>query len=318
MKPTIHIVSFNSGSAIEECLASLRRHAPGAEIIIVDNASDDGSEKVITSLADRSAAGEGSPIQMILNDKNRGFAAAANQAARASTGDPVVFLNPDTEVCAGWLDRMCGALEDPSVGVVGCKVLDKDGHTLQHVGGLVRANGLTEHIGRGEPDRGQYDETRETPYVTGAALGIRRRVWEELGGFDEKYFPAYFEELELCWKARARGYRVIVVPGAVVLHSEGASFKVEGESAGEGGESAAEGREPAADGEAPAFYSAYHRNRIRFVLRNFGAIEMIAGFVPAEIRWLATVRPRRQLRAAAYAYLMGLLDLPNTVLHRLR
>ena len=296
-QPAVHIVSFNSASVIRQCLSSLRSHAPAAKIIIVDNGSLDGSAEIIARAAATSAAAGHNSIRLICNTENRGFAVAANQAADASTGDPVVFLNPDATVRAGWLDRICEALDEPSVGIVGCKVLNEDGRTLQHVGGLVRANGLTEHIGRGELDHGQYDGIRDAAYVTGAALGIRRQVWNELGGFDEKYFPAYFEELELCWRARDRGYEVIVAPDAVVLHVEGASY----ESAG-----------------GLAFYSAYHRNRIRFVMRNFRASELLAGFVPAEIRWLVTVRPRRQLRAAGYAYLMGLLGLPSTILHRLR
>jgi GT2 family glycosyltransferase len=300
-------------------------HAPGAPIVVVDNCSADGSADIVEEFAARAMASRSSdsgigapvPIQVIRNSENRGFAAAANQAAAASSSgppagpaategstpgpaepdsagpDPVVFLNPDTQVCEGWLERMCEAFGDPTVGVVGCKILGEDGQTLQHVGGLVRANGLTEHIGRGEVDEGQYDEISDVEYVTGAAIAIRRQVWDALGGFDADYFPAYFEELELCWRARQSGYRVIVVPSACLLHLERGSFQESGD-----------------------FRSAYHRNRIRFVLRNFGIARIVFRSAPAELRWMLTAKPRRQFGVAISAYLRGLAGLPKTLARR--
>jgi GT2 family glycosyltransferase len=329
--PALHIVTFNSAGAIAKCLESLATHAPRAAIVVVDNGSEDGSADVVEDFASEAAAAGSSAggseaggvegaarIRLIRNSENRGFAAAANQAAAASGAglavdrttpdpdarelaaepiapdrsapNPVIFLNPDTEVCEGWLENLCAAFADPAVGVVGCKILGEDGQTLQHMGGLVRANGLTEHIGRGEVDEGQYDQVSDVEYVTGAAIAIRRQVWDALGGFDTGYYPAYFEELELCWRARASGYRVVVEPKARVLHLERGSFQKSGD-----------------------FRSAYHRNRIRFVLRNFGIARFVFRSIPAELYWMLTAKPRRQFGIAISAYLRGLAGLPKAI-----
>jgi GT2 family glycosyltransferase len=288
------VVSYNSASFITGCLRSVLAQEVNAEILVVDNASTDAS-------ADLAAKIEG--VRVLRNISNRGFAAAANQGAAAGCGDVVVLVNPDAELLEGSLARMVSRLQDPEIGVGGGKILELDGATLQHVGGIVHANGLTDHRGRGERDRGQYDETCEVTYVTGALFAVRRGVWEEIGGFDAGYYPAYFEEVEFCWQARHRGYRVMVVPEAVAVHHEGGSSHQHGDLY----------RLPPAD-----FLRAYHRNRIRFVLRNFSLRQIAAAFVPAELRWLVAARPRGQLGALARAYSAAALALPSIVAHRAR
>jgi len=207
--PAVIIVTYNSALYIESCLDSLADCGGQPQIIVVDNASADGTADAVARYP---------TVKLIQNQKNLGFAAAVNRGAQATQGDPLILLNPDTLVFPGYLERLLSSLRDPSIGVAGCKILEPDGVTLQHAGGVVAANALTQHVGRGEEDRGQYDELAEVDYVTGAGLAIRREVWESLGGFDEGYWPAYFEETELCWQARARGYRVVFVPEAVLLH----------------------------------------------------------------------------------------------------
>jgi len=289
--PAVVIVTYRSGEVIDTCLRHLLASDVKAEIVVVDNASADDSAEV-------AARHEG--VSVIRNPDNRGFAAAVVQGVAATGGDPIVLLNPDTEVEPGCLRRLVEALEDPQVAIAGCKVLDTDGRTIQHAGGIVGPNALTDHIGRGETDHGQYDEVRDVSYVTGAALAISRPVWELLGGLDVGYWPAYFEECELCWRARAAGYRVIVEPRAVLRHHEAASTRGEEESLPE------------------TFYRAYHRNRLRFVMRNFPLTRLLVGFLPAETRWMLAGHHRGQGKALGQAYWSALCELPATLRHRLQ
>lgn len=290
-KPAAVIVTYRSGGVIGTCLRRLRASDVDVEIMVVDNASGDDSADV---------AARHDAVTVIRNPENRGFAAAVVQGVAATRGDPIVLLNPDTEVEPDCMRRLAEALEAADVAIAGCKVLDTDGRTIQHAGGMIGPNALTDHLGRGEVDRGQYDEVRDVPYVTGAALAIRRRAWEVLGGLDIGYWPAYFEECELCWRARAAGYRVIVEPRAVLRHHEAASTRGEQESLPE------------------TFYRAYHRNRLRFVLRNFPFTQLLGGFLPAELRWMLAGHHRGQGKALWHAYGSALRELPATLRHRLR
>jgi GT2 family glycosyltransferase len=290
-EPAVVIVTYRSADVIGACLSRVLASDVEPQVVVVDNASDDAS-------ADIAARHDG--VEVIRNRENRGFAAAVVQGVAATSGDPVVLLNPDTEVEPDCLRRLAQALEREHVGIAGCKVLDPDGRTIQHVGGIVGPNGLTDHVGRGEIDHGQHDEVRDVAYVTGAGLAISRRLWELLGGLDSGYWPAYFEECELCWRARAAGYRVVVEPRAVLRHHEAASTRGEHASLPE------------------VFYHAYHRNRVRFVLRNFTLGRLATGFVPAELRWMLAGHHRGQGRALWHAYASALLELPAIVRHRLR
>lgn len=289
--PAVVIVTYRSAGVIGACLLRVLASDVEPQVVVVDNSSDDAS-------ADIAARHDG--VEVIRNRENRGFAAAVVQGVAATSGDPVVLLNPDTEVEPDCLRHLAQALERKHVGIAGCKVLDRDGHTIQHVGGVVAPNGLTDHVGRGEVDHGQYDEVRDVAYVTGAGLAISRRVWDLVGGLDSGYWPAYFEECELCWRARAAGYRVVVEPRAVLRHHEAVSTRGEQESLPE------------------AFYRAYHRNRVRFVLRNFTLGRLVGGFVPAELRWMLAGHPRGQGRALWHAYSSAFLETPAIVRHRLR
>lgn len=292
---SVIIVAFDSEEVIGDCLQSLRQDLHRPEIIVVDNASTDRTREEVGRFPD---------VTLVSNDRNLGFAAGVNRGVARSSGDPIVLLNPDTRVRRGWLGPLCDALRAPRTVIAGSKILDLDGRTLQHVGGIVAANALTEHVGRGEADQGQYDRLTEVLYVTGAALAIRRDTLVALGGLDDGYFPAYFEEIELCWQARARGLRVVVVPESVVYHAEGSA-------SGAGGTS---------DGTASvAFLRMYHRNRIRFVLRNFPFIQLVSQFLPAEVRWWkSAIRSPLQRRTVLRAYVSAAVGLPLILTYRVR
>ena len=210
---SILIVTYNSGQAIQGCLDALFASPdPSREIIVVDNASIDDSVAKIRAYGER--------ITLVESPVNRGFAGGMNVAARQATGDVLVLLNPDARPEAGWADALRAAFEDPTVGVVGCKGLYPDGR-IQHMGGRIDpANAYATHLGAGEVDHGQYDAVRDVDFVSGFALATRRSLWNSLGGLCEEFFPAYYEEIDYCYRARRLGLRVIMAPAARVLHDQ--------------------------------------------------------------------------------------------------
>ncbi|MDX6486573.1 MAG: hypothetical protein QOF43_1726 [Gaiellaceae bacterium] len=149
---------------------------------------------------------------------NRGFGAGCNSgAAAAADAGVLVFLNPDTVVRPGAVAALAQRLEDPSVGVVQARLrlLDRPDE-LNSSGNVVHVSGLAWPGGYGDP-ADAADRVREIAYASGAALAIRADLFRELGGFTEELF-LYQEDLELCWRARLRGLRVVLEPGADVLH----------------------------------------------------------------------------------------------------
>ena len=197
------------------CLRSIAAHAPETpfEVVVVDDASTD--QTVLLPLL-----AEG--VRVIVNPGNAGFLDSVCTAARSSAAPYVMLLNNDTEVHAGWLDRLVDTMDQqPEAGVVGSKLLNADG-TLQECGSLVWRMGDGHNCGRGEsPDRPEHCMLREADYVSGASLLVRRSVWTALGGFSPEFRPGYYEDTDLCFKARAAGWRVLVQPASVVTHLEG-------------------------------------------------------------------------------------------------
>ncbi len=197
------------------CLDSIQRHLPSTpfEVIVVDDASRDDS-------ADRVAGCAG--IRLVRAPKNLGFVGACNLGAENARGDFIFFLNNDTEVTAGWLDELVGVVETrPDVGLVGSKLVYPDGR-LQECGGIIWADGTGWNYGRLQsPDAPWYQSLRDVDYCSGAALLVRRDLFERVGGFDTRFSPAYYEDTDLAFAVRAAGYRTMVQPASVVVHHEG-------------------------------------------------------------------------------------------------
>jgi GT2 family glycosyltransferase len=176
--------------------------------VVVDN-GDGGPEIDDAARRDR--------VTVVSRGQNIGFAAANNLAARRATGEALVFLNPDTVVAPDALAGLTAPLEDPSVGIVTARLrlLDRP-ETLNSAGNEVHVTGIAWAGGYGEP-AASVDELRDVPFPSGAAMAIRRELFEELGGFTEELFM-YQEDLELGWRVRLRGLRVVVNPAADVYH----------------------------------------------------------------------------------------------------
>ena len=287
------VVLFNSAEYIEACIGSLSAATySDLEVILVDNASTDFSAELAREVADR----EGLSCAISVLRNNSGFARATNHGFELATGEVILLLNPDTELFPDAVEALANAFEDETIGVCGCKLYYPDRKTLQHTGGYVRDNGLSMHYGVDEPDEGQYQKMRDVAYVTGAALAIRRELFERVGMLDPGYYPAYFEETELCLSARRLGHRVVYVPGARVVHHEATTTGKFSER----------------------YYYLYHKNRIRFLLKNFSWSFLLNRSLPMEERWLGMIEAWEQAVPLNKAYLVNLASLPKILLARRR
>jgi O-antigen biosynthesis protein len=199
------------------CLASIQAHPPAApiEVIVVDDAYP-GRELANLGRVDG--------IRLVRNDVNLGFIRACNAAARAARGDFLHFLNNDTEVLPGWLDRMVEVFATrPDAGIVGSKLLGEDGK-LREAGGILWNDGSAWNFGQGrDPDAPEFNYLRETDYCSGASLLVRRGIFLGVGGFDEKYAPAYCEDSDLSFRLRRIGLKTYYQPRSAIVHVEGAS-----------------------------------------------------------------------------------------------
>jgi GT2 family glycosyltransferase len=155
---------------------------------------------------------------------NRGFAGGCNRGASLATGEYVVLLNDDTEVEPGWLDALVAAADaHPEAGAVGSLILGTDG-TVESAGSVVWSDGTATHISEAlVPDPAVLYAARRVDFCTGASLLVRRDTWDLLGGLDETYFPAYVEDLDLCFRIAALGQEIRFEPGSRVRHRSGAS-----------------------------------------------------------------------------------------------
>lgn len=206
---SIVIVGFNSLPDLEECLPSLvaQQRVP-QEIILVDNASGDGTIDVLRHRYPEVVA--------IRSDENRGFAWACNRGAAAARGDVLVFLNPDTAVTHDWIWPLVDALEDTAVGACMPRILLYGSPRVNTMGTRVHWSGLAWMDRWGEPDPGP-GAPAEVFGASGCALAIRADAFRAVRGFREDLFM-YYEDVDLCWRLRLRGYRIVVVPQAAIHH----------------------------------------------------------------------------------------------------
>ena len=197
------------------CLKSVHENTPAGtyEVVVIDDASPEPAEIALNQVKG---------VRFVRNETNLGFVGSCNKAARVARADVLVFLNNDTIVTAGWLEALTSLLrERRDAGLVGAKLIYPDGR-LQEAGGLVWRDGSAWNFGRGDdPDKPEYNYVREVDYCSGACLAIGRRLFEQLGGFDSRFAPAYYEDTDLAFAVRAAGFKVYYQPAATVVHFEG-------------------------------------------------------------------------------------------------
>ncbi len=223
---SVVLVTWNSADVLAACLGALPDSEPQpAELVVVDNASADGSAEIVQSLAHPT----GIEARIIRNDRNTGFAAAVNQGIAAAAQPFVFLLNPDVRLLPETLrtlhDRLAWA--PPDVAAVGGKLLRASGNDLAATE-VIDSTGIVmtrdgRHFDRGaeEPDRGQFDREEEVFGITGAAVLFRREALDRstVDGqvFDEDFF-AFREDADLAWRLRGFGYRALYCPSAVAYH----------------------------------------------------------------------------------------------------
>jgi GT2 family glycosyltransferase len=225
---SVIVVSFEARDDLAACLASLDAHAgSGVETVVVDNASTDGSGDLVASAHPRAV--------LVRNAENVGFGRACNQGAAAAAGAYLLFLNPDARVETGSVEALARTLDDDAaVGIVGPRTLNQDGTPQVSFGpalGLVaewRQRRLVRGVRRRDPAvlrrvEAMSATASDPDWVSGSCLMMRRRAFEQVGGFDEAFF-LYEEDVDLCVRARAAGWRVRYQPRAVVRHDLGRSM----------------------------------------------------------------------------------------------
>ncbi|MEN1972688.1 glycosyltransferase [Luteimonas sp. MJ204] len=199
------------------CLRALAAHPPAAafEVIVVDDGSGDETPDLLPRI---------DGLRYHRRAGNGGFIAACNDGAALARGDVLVLLNNDTVPQPGWLDALLATFDThPGTGLVGAQLLYPDGR-LQEAGGVVFADGSAWNYGRfGDPADPRHAYVRDVDYASGAAIAIPRQLFLDLGGFDTRYAPAYYEDTDLAFAVRAAGRRVLYQPAARVVHDEGAT-----------------------------------------------------------------------------------------------
>ncbi len=214
---SIVIPVYNQFIYTYQCLESILKNSGNIkyEVVIGNDCSTDQTQEL-----DKVVRG----ITIINNEKNLRFLKNCNNAASRAKGKYIVFLNNDTQVQEKWLSSLLDIIEkDETAGIVGSKLVYPDGH-LQEAGGIVWRDGSAWNYGQNKmPDDAEYNYVKDVDYISGAAIMIRKSLWEEIGGFDERFAPAYYEDTDLAFEVRKHGYRVVYQPLSVVVHFEGIS-----------------------------------------------------------------------------------------------
>ncbi len=304
---SVIIVSWNVRDLLRACLQSLglsaERQTPGArEIIVVDNASTDGSAAMVAT--------EFPAVQLIANPENRGFSGGNNQGIARVRGRYVLFLNPDTVVVDDALGKMAAYLDaHDDVGVVGPQWRYGDGRlqsSCRRFPTLWSALFESTPIAWHWPDNpwarryrmedivpSTQPSPQEVDWLVGAALMTRRAVLEQVGGFDEGYFM-YSEELDWCRRVKAAGWRIVYLPAAQIIHYEGRSS-----------EQVVAARHIRFQTSKVRYFRKFHGPLAADILRTFLLGAFMAEWSLEAAKWLVgSKRPLRRARIMAYRQLL--------------
>lgn len=220
----IVILNWNGIHFLKQFLPDIKKNSGNVPVVIADNnSSDDSLDWLRKNHAD---------VQLIEMKTNTGFAGGYNKALQQVKADIFILLNSDVEVTPGWIEPVIKLMEsDPAIAACQPKILSyHQRNFLEHAGA---AGGFIDYLGypfcRGriyntlEKDKGQYDDSREVFWATGACLFVKASVFHELNGFDEDFF-AHMEEIDLCWRMKQLGFKIMVEPKSSVYHVGGGTL----------------------------------------------------------------------------------------------
>lgn len=214
---SIIIPVYNQWKYTYLCLASILENTSDVpyEIIIADDMSTDETININEYVSN---------IRVVRDGVNRGFLLNCNNAAACAKGEYLFFLNNDTNVQPNWLSSLVELMDsDSQIGMAGSKLIYPDGRQ-QEAGGIIWNDASGWNFGRlDDPNKPEYNYVKQVDYISGAAILVRHNIWNELGGFDERYVPAYFEDTDLAFSIRNLGYKVVFQPKSVIVHFEGIS-----------------------------------------------------------------------------------------------
>tara|TARA_R110000868_G_scaffold34926_1_gene125555 strand:- start:33 stop:1040 length:1008 start_codon:yes stop_codon:yes gene_type:complete len=224
MRVAVVILNWNGKSFLEKFLPSVIINSAQANIYVADNASSDGS---LAFLKEKFPS-----VTLINNKENCGFAGGYNKALKHLNEEFFVLLNSDVEVTPNWLPPIIEIFDlEEQTAIIQPKILSfYDKASFEYAGaagGFIDKNGYPFCRGRIfdslEKDKGQYDTVREVFWATGACMFIRSKIYKELGGLDDDFF-AHMEEIDLCWRTKRAGFKVMVQPKSVVYHVGGGTL----------------------------------------------------------------------------------------------
>jgi len=277
------IVNWNSGTWLRTCIESLLATAPNAEILVVDNASEDASLALVKGFRNR--------VSFICNSVNRGFAAGVNQAFQSTSSLYILVLNPDIRVTPGAVRTLENFMRShPRTGAFGGYVnenyLPRDFPTVWGLVcenfGFARPPSVTAACDRRSP----LSEAVSVEQPAAAALMIRREAYESVGGFDEQFYPAWYEDVDFCRRLKAEAWEIYYAPQAEFLHEGGYSLCTLG---------------------SESFVRAYYSNQIRYARKHFSSLGSATVRASVAAGMLARMIGRPQQAAAYGKALLGAL-----------
>lgn len=224
-KVAVVILNYNGTKYLKQFLAGVCGHSmPYAEVWVADNASTDESVSYVKA--------EFPQVKLVVNDSNGGFAKGYNDALKKIEADYYVLLNSDVEVTKNWIEPIIRLMEsDAKIAACQPKILaynEKDKFEYAGAsGGYIDEWGYPFCRGRvffeTETDEGQYNDTRDVFWASGAAMFLKAKLYHQVGGLDDDFF-AHMEEIDLCWRLKNMGYRIMACPQSVVYHVGGGTL----------------------------------------------------------------------------------------------
>lgn len=275
-KVSVVITNYNGEKFIKECVDSvLNSDYPHFEVVIVENASTDGSCELLEK-----NYGNNERVKIVKSDKQLYFTGGCNLGAKKSGGEKLVFLNSDTTVDKSWLTELVTFAEEHKKYLIQPKILSywqKD--TIDNAGGNYNFFGFGSGRGRGENDKGQFDKNTQTDFANGTCFMVDKKFFEELGGFD-KWYKYYYEDVDLNLRAKKRGGESWYCYKSIIYHKGSLTFK--------------------GNVRNETLLFNIRKNRLRTVTKNFGGLErfirvsgLLLIYTFLALQDLLTLRPKR-------------------------